>query len=45
MISVPQFFFELQRDGSRSATVPAFMNLFVETGGTAGVQFSYDKDD
>lgn len=45
MISVPQLFCELQRDWQRSATVPAFMNLFIETGGTAGIQFSYDKAD
>ncbi|WP_312783431.1 hypothetical protein [Brevundimonas sp.] len=44
MISVPQLFCELQRDWNRSETVPAFMNLFIETGGTAGIQFSYDKD-
>ncbi len=43
MISVPQLFCELQRDWKRSETVPAFMNLFIETGGTAGLQFSYDK--
>lgn len=43
MISVPQLFCELQRDWNRSETVPAFMNLFIETGGTAGIQFSYDK--
>ncbi|MBZ5794010.1 hydrolase, partial [Burkholderia contaminans] len=23
--------------------VPAFIDLFIETGGTAGIQFSYDK--
>jgi len=40
LISVPQLFCELQRS---SETVPAFMNLFIETGGTAGIQFSYDK--
>lgn len=45
MISVPQLFCELQRDWKRSETVPAFMNLFIETGGTAGIQFSYDKED
>lgn len=45
MISVPQLFCELQRDWKRSETVPAFMNLFIETGGTAGIQFSYDKAD
>ncbi|MCO8019328.1 hydrolase [Brevundimonas diminuta] len=45
MISVPQLFCELQRDWKRSETVPAFMNLFIETGGTAGIQFSYEKED
>ncbi|MFC5605363.1 hydrolase [Variovorax soli] len=44
MISVPQMFCELQRDWARKETVPAFMNLFIETGGTAGIQFSYDRD-
>ncbi|WP_011300796.1 hydrolase [Cupriavidus necator] len=43
MISVAQLFCELQRDWSRKETVPAFMNLFIETGGTAGIQFSYDR--
>ena len=43
MISVPQLFCELQRDWNRKETVPAFMNLFIETGGTAGIQFAYDK--
>ncbi|RQU94677.1 hydrolase [Burkholderia cenocepacia] len=43
MISVAQLFCELRRDWARSATVPAFINLFIETGGTAGIQFSYDK--
>lgn len=43
MISVPQLFCELQRDWKRSETVPAFMNLFIETGGTAGIQFANDK--
>lgn len=42
MISVPQLFCELQRDWSRKETVPAFMNLFIQTGGTAGLQFAYD---
>jgi nicotinamidase-related amidase len=45
MISVTQLFCELQRDWKRSETVLAFMNLFIETGGTAGIQFSYDKND
>lgn len=44
MISNAQLFCELQRDWKRSETVPAFMNLFIETGGTAGIQFSYDRD-
>lgn len=43
MISVTQLFCELQRDWKRSETASAFMNLFIETGGTAGIQFSYDK--
>ena len=43
MISVPQLFCELQRDWNRKDTVPAFMSLFIETGGTAGIQFSYDR--
>lgn len=43
LISVPQLFCELQRDWARSESVPAFMNLFIETGGTAGIQFSYDR--
>jgi nicotinamidase-related amidase len=45
MISVPQLFCELQRDWARQETVPAFMNLFIETGGTAAIQFAYDKAD
>ena len=44
MISVAQLFCELQRDWKRTDTVPAFINLFIETGGTAGIQFSYDKE-
>lgn len=43
MISVAQLFCELQRDWLRKDTVPAFLDLFVETGGTAGIQFSYDR--
>lgn len=43
MISVAQLFCELQRDWSRKDTVPQFMNLFIETGGTAGIQFAYDR--
>jgi nicotinamidase-related amidase len=44
MISVCQLFCELQRDWARTDTVPAFMNLFIETGGTMGIQLSYDRD-
>ncbi|POR54965.1 nicotinamidase-related amidase [Paraburkholderia eburnea] len=43
LISVTQLFCELQRDWARSETVPAFIDLFIETGGTAGIQFSYDR--
>lgn len=43
LISTVQLFCELQRDWQRSTTVPAFMDLFIETGGTAGIQFSYDR--
>ena len=39
-----QLLCELQRDWVRKETVPAFMNLFIETGGTAGIQFSYDRE-
>ena len=42
LISVAQLFCELQRDWSRSATAKQFMELFISTGGTAGIQFSYD---
>lgn len=45
MISVAQLFCELQRDWARKETVPAFISLFVETGGTAGIQFSYDRSE
>lgn len=44
MISVGQLFCELQRDWKRADTVPAFMNLFIETGGTMGIQLSYERD-
>lgn len=43
LTSVVQLFCELQRDWARNETVPAFMDLFIETGGTAGIQFSYDR--
>ncbi|TGY34236.1 hydrolase [Stenotrophomonas maltophilia] len=43
LISVTQLFCELQRDWNRSDTVPAFIDLFIRTGGTAGIQFAYDR--
>ena len=43
MISLTQLLCELQRDWQRKDTVPAFMNVFIETGGTMGIQLSYDK--
>nr|WP_289851343.1 isochorismatase family protein [Sinorhizobium meliloti] len=45
LISTVQLFCELQRDWKRSETVPAFMSLFIETGGTPGIQFSYDRSE
>lgn len=45
LISVAQLFCELQRDWARKDTVPAFLDLFIETGGTAGIQFSYDRSE
>jgi nicotinamidase-related amidase len=43
LISTVQLFCELQRDWGRNETVPGFIELFIQTGGTAGIQFSYDK--
>jgi nicotinamidase-related amidase len=37
MISVTQLFCELQRDWRRKETVPSFMTLFFDMGGSAGV--------
>lgn len=45
MISVAQLFCELQRDWARKETVPEFIKLFIDTGGTAGIQFSYDRSE
>lgn len=45
LISAVQLFCELQRDWNRQETVPAFKDLFIETGGTAGIQFAYDSSD
>ena len=42
-ISVAQLFCELQRDWNRAETQQGFMELFINTGGTAGIQFGYDK--
>jgi nicotinamidase-related amidase len=39
LISWTQLLCELQRDWLRKDTAPQFMNLFIETGGTAGLQF------
>ena len=40
MLSVTQLFCELQRDWRRQQTVPAFISLFIETGGSAGLEFA-----
>jgi nicotinamidase-related amidase len=42
-ISWAQLLCELQRDWSRTETVPQFIDLFIDTGGTAGIQFADDK--
>ncbi|MGW5793850.1 hydrolase [Saccharopolyspora sp. NPDC003752] len=39
-----QLLCELQRDWARKETADEFMNLFIETGGTAGLQFAYDRE-
>lgn len=44
MISVAQLLCELQRDWARQSTVPDFMRIFVETGGTMGLQLTNDRD-
>ncbi|KZC15867.1 hydrolase [Rhodanobacter sp. FW510-R12] len=44
MISLTQLLCELQRDWARQATVPDFMRIFIETGGTMGLQLSNDRD-
>jgi len=40
-----QLFCGLQREWKRSETVPAFMSLFIETDGTPGIQFFYDRSE
>jgi nicotinamidase-related amidase len=42
MSSVTQLFCELQRDWQRKETVPGFMTLFFDMGGSAGVAASED---
>jgi nicotinamidase-related amidase len=42
MVSVTQFFCELQRDWSRKETVPGFMTLFFDMHGSAGVAAAED---
>jgi nicotinamidase-related amidase len=42
MISVTQLFCELQRDWQRKETVPGFMTLFFDMGGSAGVAAAQD---
>lgn len=45
LITWTQLLCELQRDWARKETVPDFLRLFIETGGTHGIQFSYDRDE
>jgi nicotinamidase-related amidase len=45
LISWTQLRCELQRDWARKETVPAFIDLFIEIGGTAGIQFAYDRSE
>lgn len=45
LISWTQLLCELQRDWARQETVPAFIDLFIEIGGTAGIQFAYDRSE
>jgi nicotinamidase-related amidase len=42
-VSWVQVLCELQRDWERKETVPAFVDIFIRTGGTAGIQFAYDR--
>ena len=44
MISWMQLLCELQRDWARKETVPLFMSIAIETGGTFGIQLSYGLD-
>ena len=44
MTSLTQLLCELQRDWARKDTVAAFMNVFMETGGTMGIQLTNDRE-
>jgi hypothetical protein len=43
-ISWVQLACELQRDWNREETVAAFSRIFIETGGTMGLQVANDQD-
>lgn len=43
MITLVQLLCELQRDWKRTETVPAFLDINIELGGTAGLQFAWDQ--
>lgn len=45
LMSWTQLLCELQRDWARSETAKDFMNLFIDIGGTAGIQFGYDREE
>jgi nicotinamidase-related amidase len=45
LISTVQLFCELQRDWRRGETVPAFIDLLIGAGGSAGVQFAMARED
>ena len=44
MISLTQLLCELQRDWQRKDTVQDFMRIFIETGGTMGLQLANDRN-
>ena len=41
-VNVVQLFCQLQHDWVRAETVPGFTKLFIEIGGTEGLQFATD---
>lgn len=43
LVATMGLFCELQRDWNRSDTVPGFLDLFIKTGGAAGLQFIQDQ--